>query len=62
MSHIESWHTLTQRLQTGTAIDQLNQNAMMAETERWRIFLKRLLAIITHLAERNLAFRGHTEK
>ena len=62
MSHMESWHTLTQRLQTGTAMDQLNQNAMMAEIERLRNIFKRLLAIINHLAERNLVFRGHTEK
>lgn len=59
---MESWHTLSQRLQTGTAIDQLNQNAMMAEIERWRNILRRLLAIIIYLAERNLAFRGSTEK
>ena len=62
VSHMESWHTLTQRLQTGTAMDQLNQNAMMAEIERLRNIFKRLLAIINHLAERNLVFRGHTEK
>ena len=62
VSHIESWNTLSQRLQTGTAIDQLNQNAMMAEIDRWRNILRRLLAIIMYLAERILAFRGSTEK
>ena len=59
---MESWHTLSQKLQTGTAIDQLNQNAMMAEIERWINILRRLLAIIIYLAERNLAFCGITEK
>lgn len=60
VSHMESWHTLSQRLQTGTAIDQLNPNSMMAETERWRNNL-RLLAIIIHLAEWNLAFHGSAD-
>ncbi|KAL6479337.1 hypothetical protein MHYP_G00127700 [Metynnis hypsauchen] len=57
-----AWRTLHQRLQTGKAIDNVNQELFVNEVNKWREILKRLIVVITHLAEHNLAFRGHSEK
>ena len=62
LANMAVWRTLQQRLQTGKAIDHVNQELFVNEVNKWREILKRLIAIITHLAERNLAFRGHSEK
>ncbi|KAL7384364.1 hypothetical protein ABVT39_000756 [Epinephelus coioides] len=50
------------KLQTHTAIDQVNQNLLSLEVNRWKEVLTRLIAIVNHLAERNLAFRGHSDR
>uniref|UniRef100_A0A3Q2DVQ2 TTF-type domain-containing protein n=1 Tax=Cyprinodon variegatus TaxID=28743 RepID=A0A3Q2DVQ2_CYPVA len=55
-----SWHQLHMRLKTKTAIDQINQDLMHLEMHHWRGVIRRVIAIICHLAERNLALRGHT--
>uniref|UniRef100_A0A3P8THJ7 TTF-type domain-containing protein n=1 Tax=Amphiprion percula TaxID=161767 RepID=A0A3P8THJ7_AMPPE len=60
--NMEKWRILTQKLQTKTAIDQVNQNLLALEVNRWREVLTRLIAIVSHLAERNLSFRGHSEQ
>lgn len=50
-------------LQTKTkAIDQVHQNLLALEINRWREVLTRLIAIVSLLAERNLSFRGHSER
>lgn len=54
--------TLSQRLKTCTAIDQVNQDLMSLEVNCWKEILKRLLAIVKYLAERNLAFCGHSDR
>ena len=40
----------------------MRQDLINAEATRWKEILQRLLAIVSHLAEHNLAFRGHREK
>nr|XP_054592229.1 zinc finger MYM-type protein 1-like [Nothobranchius furzeri] len=62
ITNMQTWHALLHKLQTNTAIDQVNQDLIAFEVNRWKEILKRLLAIVNHLAERNLAFRGHSEK
>ncbi|XP_063760509.1 zinc finger MYM-type protein 1-like [Eleginops maclovinus] len=62
VKNMGAWHTLNARLQSGSAIDQEAQNLMTAEVIRCREVMKRLLAIVCHLAQYNLAFRGHREK
>ena len=57
-----SWRELTCRLKTNTAIDQVNQDLIEIETNRWKEVLKRLILIVNDLAERNLAFRGQSDK
>lgn len=59
---MDAWHTLNARLQSGTAIDQRTPNLINAEVIQCKEVMKRLLAIVCHLAEHNLAFRGHREK
>lgn len=56
------WQTLQKRLVTCTAIDKLSQDLFVKEVTRWQEILTQLIAIVTHLAERNLAFRGLSEK
>uniref|UniRef100_A0A8C6WU32 TTF-type domain-containing protein n=1 Tax=Neogobius melanostomus TaxID=47308 RepID=A0A8C6WU32_9GOBI len=62
MDNMDTWLTLSQRLKTCTAIDQVNQNLISLEVNRWKEVLRRLLAIVNHLAEHNLAFRGHSDR
>lgn len=59
---MDAWLNLSQKLQTHTAIDQVNQNLLSLEVNSWKEVLTRLIAILSHLAERNLAFRGHSDK
>lgn len=58
IAHMDSWHTLDNRLKSGTVIGQVRQHLINAEILRWKEILHRLLAIVNHLAERNLPFRG----
>lgn len=62
IAHMDSWHTLDNRLKSGTAIDQVKQHLINDEILRWKEILHRLPAIVNHLAERNPAFRDHREK
>lgn len=62
IANMDAWHNLSQKLQTHTAIDQVNQNLLSLEVNCWKEVLRRLIAIINHLAERNLAFRGHSDR
>lgn len=61
-TNMASWRELEVRLAQGTTIDRQEMALAEAERNRWRQVLTRLVAIIQSLAERNLAFRGHTEK
>lgn len=56
--HMRSLHDLQKRLQTKTAIDQRHQHLMQIEVEHWKGVIRRGIAIICHLAERNQALRG----
>ncbi|XP_078024518.1 zinc finger MYM-type protein 1-like [Epinephelus lanceolatus] len=62
IANMDAWRNLSQKLQTHTAIDQVNQNLLSLEVNRWKEVLTRLIAIVKHLAERNLAFRGHSDR
>lgn len=61
-TNMASWRELEVRLAQGTTIDRQEMALAEAERNRWHQVLTRLVAIIQSLAERNLAFRGHTEK
>jgi len=58
--NMESWHNLQKRLLTKTTIDQVHQDLMQIEVQHWKGVIRRVIAIICHLSERNHAFRGHT--
>ncbi|CAH2220847.1 zinc finger MYM-type 1-like [Pelobates cultripes] len=65
-----SGHFTTQQMWTETqlrrkskhAIDQNYQNLMRGERQHWRSVMERLLNIVQFLAERNLAFRGSSDR
>lgn len=57
--NMTNWHELQRRLQTNTTIDQ-RQDLMQIEIEHWKGVIRRVIAIICHLAERNLVLRGTT--
>uniref|UniRef100_A0A8C6WW11 TTF-type domain-containing protein n=1 Tax=Neogobius melanostomus TaxID=47308 RepID=A0A8C6WW11_9GOBI len=59
MDNMDTWLTLSQRLKTCTAIDQVNQNLISLEVNCWKEVLRRLLAIVNHLAEHNLPGNGN---
>lgn len=60
--NMDAWRNLSQKLQTNTAIDQVNQDLIALEVNHWKEILRRVIAIVNHLAEHNLAFRGHSDK
>lgn len=60
ITNMRSWHELQKRLKSKTTIDQTNQDLLHLEVQHWRGVVSRVIAIICHLAERNLALRGHT--
>lgn len=62
ITNMDAWRNLSQKLQTNTAIDQVNQDLIALEVNRWKEILRRLIAIVNYLAEHNLAFRGHSDK
>ncbi|XP_073723533.1 zinc finger MYM-type protein 1 [Misgurnus anguillicaudatus] len=62
IANMDTWRNLFQKLQTNTAIDQVNQDLIAIEVNRWKEILRRLVAIVNHLAEHNLAFRGHSDR
>lgn len=61
VDNMESWHNLQKRLLTKTTIDQVHQDLMQLEVQHWKGVIRRVIAIICHLSERNLTFRGHTD-
>ena len=56
------WLETELRLTNDNGIDQINQQLLKKEVQRWRDVLERLLAITLYLAEHNLAFRGSSDK
>uniref|UniRef100_A0A8C2AU17 TTF-type domain-containing protein n=1 Tax=Cyprinus carpio TaxID=7962 RepID=A0A8C2AU17_CYPCA len=60
--NMTNWHELQRRLQTNTTIDQRQQDLMRIEIEHWKGVIRRMIAIICHLAERNQALRGTTSE
>uniref|UniRef100_A0A8C1E7M5 TTF-type domain-containing protein n=1 Tax=Cyprinus carpio carpio TaxID=630221 RepID=A0A8C1E7M5_CYPCA len=60
--NMTNWHELQRRLQTNTTIDQRQQDLMRIEIEHWKGVIRRVIAIICHLAERNQALRGTTSE
>lgn len=60
--NMRNWHELQRRLQTNTTIDQRQQDLMRIEIEHWKGVIRRVIAIICHLAERNQALRGTTSE
>uniref|UniRef100_A0A3B1J7P5 TTF-type domain-containing protein n=1 Tax=Astyanax mexicanus TaxID=7994 RepID=A0A3B1J7P5_ASTMX len=58
--NMRNWHELQRRLQNKTTIDQRQQTLMQIEIEHWKAVIRRVIAIICHLAERNQALRGTT--
>ncbi|KAK0150728.1 Zinc finger MYM-type protein 1 [Merluccius polli] len=59
--NLQKWLHLVEGLKKNATIDSVNQQLMNNEIIHWRMVLRRLFAIVCHLAERNLAFRGHSE-
>lgn len=57
-----NWHELQRRLKTKTTIDQRQQDLMQIEIEHWKGVIRRVIAIVCHLAERNQALRGTTSE
>lgn len=55
------WLHLGKSLHCEKTIDSSTQTQILAEQQRWKDLLQRLLAIVQFLASYNLAFRGHTE-
>jgi hypothetical protein len=45
-----------------SSLDALHIEEMLTEKMYWRSVLRRLIDIVIYLAERNLSFRGTTEK
>ncbi|XP_063732765.1 zinc finger MYM-type protein 1-like isoform X2 [Eleginops maclovinus] len=58
--NVKKWHDLQRRLQTSTLIDQRQMELMQLEVEHWKGVIRRVIAIVSHLAERNQALRGTT--
>ncbi|XP_072123388.1 uncharacterized protein [Mobula birostris] len=58
-ANMDSWRELETRLRTHTAIDSMYQEMQTLEKKYWNDVMKRFIAIVCHLAERNLAFCGH---
>ena len=56
------WKSLEANLKAGTTIDSKLQIDMDNETKKWRTLLHRILDVIIFLAERALAFQGHSDK
>ena len=56
---MDSWRELEKRVKTHSTIDNTYQEMQMLKKRQWNDIMKRLIAIVCHLAERNLAFRGH---
>ncbi len=56
------WRELDLCLSRGQTLDQIQMTILEAERKRWRDVLTRLISITQSLAERNLAFRGSSDK
>ncbi|XP_041852965.1 zinc finger MYM-type protein 1-like [Melanotaenia boesemani] len=56
--HMVTWKELELRLRKGKTIDQVEMSLIEASRKHWREILRRLIAIIQSLAERNLGLRG----
>lgn len=56
------WRELDLRLSRGQTLDHIQMTVLEAERKRWRDVLTRLISITQSLAERNLAFRGSSDK
>ncbi|XP_062908614.1 zinc finger CCHC domain-containing protein 3-like [Mobula hypostoma] len=56
---MDSWCELETHLRTHSAIDSTYQEMQILEKKHWNNVMKRFIAIVCYLAERNLAFRGH---
>lgn len=61
-SNMIKWRELDLRLSRGKTLDHIEMTALEAERKRWRDVLTRLISITQSLAERNLAFRGSSDK
>lgn len=62
LKNMASWKELESRIKSGQTIDRTEMALINAERRRWREVLTRLVAIIQSLAERNIAFRGKSDK
>ena len=56
------WRELDLRLRRGQTLDQIQITILEAERKRWWDVLTCLISTTQSLAERNLAFRGSSEK
>lgn len=56
------WIEMEHRLKAGQLMDKELQRQFNAEKIHWRNVLQRLLAIVQFLAQRNIAFRGTSDK
>lgn len=58
----KKWMETQLRLETKNAIDQHFQDSLIKQRKHWRDVLERLMQITQLLAERNLAFRGSSDR
>lgn len=55
------WKELEMRLQSGSTIDDKEQQVVQMEAKKWKEVLIRILDIIRFLAKQNMPLRGHRE-
>lgn len=58
----QTWMETQMRLMSKSAIDHHLQSLMSQERQHWRSVMERLLNIVQFLTERNLAFRGSSDR
>uniref|UniRef100_H3B7L2 DUF4371 domain-containing protein n=1 Tax=Latimeria chalumnae TaxID=7897 RepID=H3B7L2_LATCH len=60
--NMELWWELKARISGNITIDSVNMELLAMEKNYWRSVLMRIVCIVCHLAEQNLAFCGTIEK
>lgn len=60
--HRECLLTYRQKRKDENNLPELLENELLSEKKYWRDVLKRVVAVITTLAERGLSFRGSNEQ
>lgn len=62
VENVRKWKECEVRLNKSLTIDNKHRELINKEKEHWREVLKRVVNVITYLAEHNIAFRGSNSK